>query len=67
LYLFSFHSGEKNFSIVLNSFVCYCGYQVQERLSGLPSGSGLFIEAVTSHQHMLSILEEDFIELNDIV
>ncbi|KAL9330603.1 hypothetical protein ACSQ67_000213 [Phaseolus vulgaris] len=40
---------------------------VQERLSGLPSGSGLFIEAVTSHQHMLSILEEDFIELNDIV
>ncbi|KAK7383154.1 hypothetical protein VNO78_28825 [Psophocarpus tetragonolobus] len=39
---------------------------VQERLSGLPSDSALFNEAVTSQQHMLSILEEDFIELNDI-
>ncbi|TKY57836.1 NAC domain-containing protein 30 [Spatholobus suberectus] len=39
----------------------------QERLSGLPSGSALFIEAVTSQQHIHSILEEDFIELNDIV
>lgn len=38
----------------------------QERLSGLPSGSALFIEAMTSQQQLLSILEEDFIEMNDI-
>ncbi|XP_061364082.1 NAC domain-containing protein 72-like [Gastrolobium bilobum] len=38
----------------------------QERLSGLPGGSALFIEAVTSRQLLLSILEEDFIELNDL-
>ncbi|CAL0322471.1 unnamed protein product [Lupinus luteus] len=38
-----------------------------ERLSGLPSGNAMFIEAVTSQQLLLSILEEDFIELNDLV
>ncbi|BAT82645.1 hypothetical protein LR48_Vigan07g269700 [Vigna angularis] len=40
---------------------------VQERLSGLPCDGALYIEAVIPQQHMLSILEEDFIELNDIV
>ncbi|CAJ1972706.1 unnamed protein product [Sphenostylis stenocarpa] len=39
---------------------------IHERPSGLPCGSSLFVEAVTSQQQLLSILEEDFIELNDI-
>jgi len=52
---------------VLNSFVCCCGNQVQERLSGLPCDGALLIEAVIPRQHMLSILEEDFIELNDLI
>ncbi|KAK7321683.1 hypothetical protein VNO77_32547 [Canavalia gladiata] len=38
----------------------------QERLSGLPGSSALIIEAGTSQQHILSLLQEDFIELNDI-
>ncbi|TKY57837.1 NAC domain-containing protein 68 [Spatholobus suberectus] len=37
-----------------------------ERLFGLPNGSEMSIEAMTSQQHILSILKEDFIELNDI-
>ncbi|XP_054789994.1 NAC domain-containing protein 72-like [Prosopis cineraria] len=34
--------------------------------SGLPGGGAMFVDALTSQQHILSILEEDFIELDDL-
>ncbi|KAJ1436744.1 NAC domain [Sesbania bispinosa] len=38
----------------------------QERLSGLPNGGALFIEAIASQRDLLYIQEQDFIELNDL-
>ncbi|KAF7830606.1 NAC domain-containing protein 71-like isoform X2 [Senna tora] len=38
----------------------------KERSSVHCGGAGMFVEAVTSQQHLYSILEEDFIELDDL-
>lgn len=38
----------------------------QGRSSELCGGAGMFVEAVTPQQHLFSILEEDFIELDDL-
>lgn len=51
LFIFSFHFAFDDY---------------QGKLSGLPGGGAIFAEALTSQQHLLSILEEDFIELDDL-
>lgn len=38
----------------------------QGRSSVLCGDAGMFVEAVTTQQHIFSIQEEDFIELNDL-
>ncbi|XP_057721058.1 NAC domain-containing protein 71-like isoform X2 [Arachis stenosperma] len=52
----------------IDALRCLAGPQgsQQEGLPLLPSGSTMFIEAISSQQQLLSITEEDFIELNDL-